>query len=215
MDNRQKAVSALSAVFPTIKSFQNFKAKYENIRKTDCFVYFAHSAGVIKRRSIRSLEEFIEQQSPDIEDRIILPELTLAYLLEHRRTLLGFNQSVSSLVCEINKEIQNHIPEMPILSKSMFTRLKQGHSMTAHKEDILRCFAFWLGLKRPDLNWNYEKLMRLCSQTRNDKGTVFVRSVGTQIESELSLSLTVLKKSLKHLTHAISIAERIRRDEIA
>lgn len=212
MDNRQKAVSALSAVFPTIESFRDFKAKHENIGKIESFVYFAYSAGVIKHRTAKSLEKLIEQHEQHIgEDGMILPEPTLSYLLEHRRTLLGFNQSVSSLVCEINKEVQNHIPEMPILSKSMFTRLKQGHGMTAHKENILRCFAFWLGMKRPDLNWNYEKLMQLCLRCRKGGDTHCSEFEQTPTGAELSLSLTALKKSLKYLTQAISIAECLKK----
>lgn len=168
MDDRKKAISALTAVFPTIETFRHFRACDKNAEKVNSFVRYAHSAGVIEDNSSEKFEIFIRQHSLGSEQCSVSSDLTLEYLLENRESLFDFRKSVSALTYEINKEIRKHIPEMPTISKSMFTRLRQEFVMTAHKENILRCFAFWLGLKRPGFKWNYEKLFKLCKENQNN-----------------------------------------------
>jgi len=168
MENRKKAISALSAVFPTPETFRYFKSSAENAKKAECFAQYAYSCGVIEDNTVKSLEIFIQHHSLHPEDCGDPQHLTFEILIEHRKSLFDFGKSVSSLTYEINKEIRKHIPEMPTISKSMFTRLRQGLMMTAHKENILRSFAFWLGLNRPKFKWNYEKLFKLCPQSQNN-----------------------------------------------
>jgi len=166
--NKEKAISALTAVFPTPETFRYFKSSAENAKKAECFAQYAYSCGVIEDNTVKSLETFIRQHSLCAGRASVPSDLTMEYLLENRKALFDFRKSVSSLTYEINKEIRKHIPEMPTISKSMFTRLRQGLMMTAHKENILRSFAFWLGLKRPKFKWNYEKLFKLCPQSQNN-----------------------------------------------
>jgi hypothetical protein len=210
--NKKKAVSALSAVFPTPETFRCFNACAENAKKAECFAQYAYSCGAIEDNTLKSLEMFIRRNALHSKECAAPQYLTFEKLIEHRKSLFDFKKSVSALIYEINKEIQRYIPAMPTISKCMFTRLRQGHKMTAHKENILRCFAFWLGLKRPGFRWNYEKLFKICPQ--DDKEIVLNCSATRMTEWDISLFLTALRTSLRHLEQAIEIAEKIQQNEL-
>jgi tetratricopeptide (TPR) repeat protein len=124
-------------------------------------------------------------------------------LLEKKADLLKMTLSIRALADRINSLIAECRIDLPKVDKSMLSRLKKEPADTIYKQDVLRSLAFWLGHERAELGpiWNYDTLIKLCSeskQTANYKEGVRVGfalySRGDVIDHEI---VGWLKKVLK------------------
>jgi tetratricopeptide (TPR) repeat protein len=152
----KNAKYALLGMIPSVEAYTDFKA---DMRKgfSDVMpelVDYAASCDLITERTEAALLTFLEANP-----------VTAAGSGE-RRTFSGFltqvlgMRSVNSLLENLNL-FAERFRMMPIQA-SMFSRLKKNFNPnTPKKRNVLRLLAFWAGLKRPELGWHYEILLRL------------------------------------------------------
>jgi tetratricopeptide (TPR) repeat protein len=203
MEIKEKAVSALLAVFPTKGSLSQFTEKSDNAIIYDSLIDYAFRNDLIKTADENNFKTFINRHA-DSAGKFIQPKhLNFENFLEKKDELLRLNLSLRAITGRINEFLATERIALPKVTNSMLSRLKKEPADTVYKQNVLRSFAFWLGHERPDLtvNWNYETLVSLCSdgkQTENYSEGVRIGfalySRGDVIDHEI---LGWLKKALK------------------
>lgn len=157
-EEKKKTIRALLKIFPSRKSFLDFQQgdnKYSE-KAIWKFIQKAKEKDIIKECSKEEFESFIEKNSSYYEETVPSEELTFAGLIEDAKKEL----SVNRLIEQLNEKAKYF--EMPVIQASMFTRLKENFDPnTSKKRCLLRMLAYWIGENRPQLNWNYEQLLRL------------------------------------------------------
>ncbi|MRR16873.1 MAG: hypothetical protein EG826_10500 [Deltaproteobacteria bacterium] len=168
MKRQDKAAAAVLAVFPTRETFVKFAENSENKRIIQSFVDYAVRNKIIETATPKGLEEFIAAHVRPAEDRTPPDHLTFEELLEKKEEMLQFQPSVRALADRINTLIASSGIDLPKVSNSMLTRLKTKPADNAHKQNVIRSFAFWLGHERTELGrkLNYETLMKICPEDK-------------------------------------------------
>ncbi len=168
MRKQDKAMAAISAVFPTRETFIKFAEDSDNKKAVQSFVDYAVRNKIIETSSSKSLEEFIGSHTRSSEDCKLPNHLTFDELLEKKEETFGFNLSERALVDRINSLISASGIDLPKVSNSMLTRLKTKPADNAYKQNVIRSFAFWLGHERTDLGpqLNYETLVKICPEDK-------------------------------------------------
>ncbi|MFH2130870.1 MAG: hypothetical protein ABIK68_10915 [bacterium] len=166
MKKSESARSSLVAVFPTFETFTRFCSNSENLPIVRSFIDYAVKNGIIETADETSLGQFIHQHALTAEELIIANHLSFEELLEKKKGLLNFNQSVRALTNRINSLVEECNIDLPKVTNSMLTRLKKEPADTPHKQNVLRTLAFWMGHERANLggNWNFETLIKLCGE---------------------------------------------------
>jgi len=204
MTKKEKTVSALYTVFPSIETFTQFSQSGDNAVILESFINFAARNGIIKTADLKSLEAFIRNHPAPADDFAPPQNLNFEDLLDKKEELLRLSLSLRALTDRINALIAEEKLGLPKVTNSMLTRLRKEPADTGYKKNVLRSFAFWLGHERSELalTWNYETLLKLCGkskQTENYKEGVRIgfalSSRGDVIDHEI---LGWLKKTLKN-----------------
>ena len=203
MTKKEKAISALMAVFPAAETFTVFSQNSDNSTILDSFINFAARNRIIKTADSKNLELFICNHLTPAGDAP--PQhLNFEDLLDKKDELLHLSLSLRALTDRINALIAGEKLGLPKVTNSMFTRLRKEPADTGYKKNVLRSFAFWLGHDRTDLaqTWNYETLLKLCDKskrTENYKEGVRIgfslSGRGDVIDHEI---VNWLKKTLKN-----------------
>ena len=168
MKENEKALSALLAVFPTPETLVQFSENMDNKKTLESFMDFAFRNNLIRKKDRKSLLNLINQHGRSTQDLTPPNNLTFEELLEKKKGILKLNFSGRVLTDRVNALIAEQRIELPKVSNSMLTRLKKESTDTAHKENVLRSLAFWLGHERKDLGplWNFETLVKLCGERK-------------------------------------------------
>ncbi|MGO9019730.1 MAG: hypothetical protein ACLQVJ_15420 [Syntrophobacteraceae bacterium] len=164
MNRKDRAVSALMAVFPTSDSFTRFAARVDNQASLQSFVSFAYDNDIIPDVREASLDAFIAANARSEEICTPPNHLSFDNFFDQKEVLLELTLSARALVERINSLIKECRIDLPKATSSMLTRLKKEPADTVHKQNVLRSLAFWLGHDRPQLGpiWNFETLVQLC-----------------------------------------------------
>lgn len=179
MNQKDKARSALTAVFPNEKSLSGFIKDSEGRKKLDSFIEFAARYDLIDAPDNDAFRAFIrENHRPATHESF--DKLTIAELINDKREYLNIKISNRALIDRINGLLSNSDISLPKLSSAMFTRIKTQVADTPRKRDALRSFAFWIGYERSDMGkeWHYETLKALC---RDNDNKTFYTSSGIRI----------------------------------
>ena len=154
----------MMAVFPTSDSFARFAASIDNQASLQSFISFAHDNRIIADMGSASLNNFIAANAMNEETCTPPSHLSFDSFFDQREVLLELSLSERALVERVNNLIKQCGIDLPKVSNSMLTRLKKEAADTAHKQNVLRSLAFWLGYDRPDQGpaWNFETLVKLC-----------------------------------------------------
>src|SRR5664280_2155880 len=203
MKSRDKSIAALLSVFPNHGAFRKFCEDSSHSKAVESFVAYAAKNNIIEKGDAKILEAFIRQHARTPDDCTPLNNLNFEALLEKKADLLKMTLSIRALADRINSLIAECRIDLPKVDKSMLSRLKKEPADTIYKQDVLRSLAFWLGHEHAELGpiWNYDTLIKLCSeskQTANYKEGVRVGfalySRGDVIDHEI---VGWLKKVLK------------------
>lgn len=163
-EKRERAASALMAIFPTPDSFAQFVSNGDNAKIIESVARFAHEKGVIDRADESALEDFIRTHER-ADDACAPPnQMTFEDFFDQKEVLLELNLSARALTDRINALLAEYNIVLPKVSNSMLSRLKKEKADTPHKQNVLRSLAFWLGHDRAHLGsqWNFETLFKLC-----------------------------------------------------
>lgn len=168
MQEQNKSVYALLAVFPTVKNFVDFVDNSENFKHVQSFLSYAVRYHIIDAPKEELLTDFIAANSRNLEEFSPPDNLDFEGLLKKKSNLLNIENSLRGLTEQINTLISKYRIDLPKVTNSMLTRLKKEPADTLHKCNVLRSLAFWIGHERPDisLSWNYESLLKLCSESK-------------------------------------------------
>jgi hypothetical protein len=161
-EDRKSDRAALLAVFPSRDAYQEFKEDDPAVarRAGPLFVRYARSRGLIAEEREDALLDFIEQNRSGEEKRSPPKGFTFGELVEE----ITENSSVNSLINWLNGVARDF--ELLEVQASMFSRLRKDfHPNTSKKRNLLRLLAFWLGMNRSELGWNYEMLLDLPRET--------------------------------------------------
>lgn len=204
MKIKEKALSALRAVFPTTGSLSQFTETSNNAIIYNSLIDYAVRNGLIKTADENNFEILINRHADSAEQFMPPKHLNFENFLEKKDELLRLNLSLRAITGRINAFLAAERIALPQVTNSMLSRLKREPADTVYKQNVLRSFAFWLGHERPELtaSWNFETMVRLCSdgkQTENyTEGVrigVALYSRGDVIDHEI---LGWLKKALKN-----------------
>ncbi|MCP4603831.1 MAG: hypothetical protein GY847_25485 [Proteobacteria bacterium] len=167
MTEKEKASSAILAVFPTLTSLENFIESEENKSTLESFIAYATEKHVITTSNKETFSEFIDSNCLELSDCTPPENLTLEELFEKKEDYLNIGFSARGLTDRINALVNKNQIELPKVSNTMLTRLKKEPADTPHKLNTLRSLAFWLGHERSNLgpSWNFETLRKLCNKS--------------------------------------------------
>ncbi len=157
-EDRKRERAALLAVFPSRKSYLDFKEEDPAVarRALPLFLRHARANGLIGQEREADLLAFIEQGRHLEEERTPPGGLGFGDLLEE----ITDNHSVNSLIARLNGLAREF--GMLEVQASMFSRLRRDfHPNTSKKKNLLRLLAFWLGRNRSEVGWDYEMLLKL------------------------------------------------------
>ncbi|MDD5169379.1 MAG: hypothetical protein PHN75_11220 [Syntrophales bacterium] len=168
MNKKDKAISALLAVFPTPETFSSFAGNNENAAVLKSFLIYAAGEEIAEATDQAGLTSFIQLHRRSPEDCTLSFHLTFEGFLERKDELLKLNLSIRALTDRVNHLLEECRIDLPRISNSMLTRLKKEPADTVYKQNVLRSLAFWIGHERADLGikWNYETLLKLCRESR-------------------------------------------------
>lgn len=168
MDKKERALSALMAVFPNVDSYLQFIEHSDNHDVLQSFIEFAYANEIIDTANENTLRETIDEHARSHEMCIPPKNLNFEVFFDQKEVLLELNLSARALTNRINSLISEHEIQLPNVSNSMITRFKKEPADTPHKLNVLRSFAFWMGYDRAHLGprWNFETLVRLCSDSK-------------------------------------------------
>lgn len=178
---------ALISMFPAKESFLEFKNDAGG-RSTDSMkliVDFAKSNNLIRDATEDSFLNFIENNQFSFESLDPPERYTFAMLLDD---VLG-KRSVNSLIVRLNA-FAKQFQMMPVQA-SMVSRLKSDFNPnTRKKRNLIRLFAFWLGLNKPQLGWHYEMILKLSG--KESTAPVLKESEGVRIAFSLQAAEDIL-----------------------
>jgi len=204
MNKKDKAASAILAVFPTRETFSAFAEIAENADALQTILDYGKREEIIASGKTEDLENFIRLHARSLEDCTPPDHISFEKLLAEKDNLLKLNMSIRALTDRINTLLTKTQIDLPRVSNSMLTRLKKEPADTDYKQNVLRSLAFWLGHERSDLEpkWNYETLQKLCRVIESKEQTyhegvrigVALYSRGEVIDHEI---VGWLKKTLK------------------
>ncbi len=204
MNKKDKAASALLAVFPTPAIFLAFSEDVENTGALKTMLDYGKREGIIAASNAQDMENFVRRHARSLENCAPPRHLSFEKLLEEKDDLLKLNMSIRALTDRINTLLTENKINLPRVSNSMLTRLKKEQADTDYKQNVLRSLAFWLGHERADLGpkWNFETLQKLCRASESKEQTyhegvrigVALYSRGEVIDHEI---VGWLKKTLK------------------
>lgn len=201
---KEKACSALTAVFPNKNAIADFIKDSADPKRLNAFVDFAARSGLIHSPTREAFYAFIEEnRRPPFIPGPDAP--TFEVLINNKKDYLNIRLSNRALVDRINGLLSNYDIPLPQLSRAMFTRLKKQMADTPHRRDALRSLAFWIGYERGELDgtWHYEALKDLC---RHDESKPLYTPWGIRIAFSISSRgnvinqeiITWMKRSIKH-----------------
>ncbi|MRR15425.1 MAG: hypothetical protein EG826_03090 [Deltaproteobacteria bacterium] len=167
MNKKDKAVSALLAVFPTAAAFTAFSENTENASTLKTVLDYAKREGITASNKSRDVADFIRRHARSPETCTPPEHLNFEQLLGKKNDLLKLKMSIRSLTDRVNSLLADTQIDLPRVSNSMLTRLKKEPADTDYKQNVLRSLAFWLGHERAELGpqWNYETLQKLCRES--------------------------------------------------
>ena len=204
MNKKDKAASALLAVFPTPATFIAFSKYNENAGALNTMLDYGKREGIIASAKAKDLENFVHRHARSLENCTPPSHLSFEKLLGEKDDLLKLNMSFRTLTDRINMLLREKQIDLPRVSNSMLTRLKKEPADTDYKQNVLRSLAFWLGHERAALGpqWNYETLQKLCRERQSKEQPyhegvrigVALYSRGEVIDHEI---VGWLKKTLK------------------
>jgi hypothetical protein len=204
MQEKNKAISALLAAFPSSEIWKDFSQNSDNNLIRDDFLNLALRYGLIKTADTNSLEAFILQHTAHRAGFKPPKHLDFEELLDKKEEILRINISLRALTERINSLLAEKKIALPKVTNSMLTRLKKEPVDTTYKQNVLRSLAFWLGHERADItaDWHYDTLLTICRegrQTENYKEGARIGfalySRGDVIDHEI---LGWLRKALKN-----------------
>ncbi|MDA8138911.1 MAG: hypothetical protein M0036_09685 [Desulfobacteraceae bacterium] len=168
MNKKERALSAILAVFPTAENFSQFADNQQNLKTLQSFIDFALSNGLIEASDEDLLEELIYSHARPKEMCMPPNHINFESFFSQKEVLLDLNLSARALTNRINALLDEHEIDLPKVSNSMLTRFKKEPADTLHKQNVLRSLAFWLGHDRAQLgpHWNFETLMAMCSESK-------------------------------------------------
>ena len=178
MHKKDKAASALSAVFPTPETFIAFAEDSENAGALQTLLDYGKREEIIASDKAENLEKFIRRHGRSLADCTPPENISFEKLLVGKDNLLKLDMSMRALTERINTMLMKNQIDLPRVSNSMLTRLKKEPADTNYKQNVLRSLAFWLGHERGDLGpqWNYETLQKLC-RTSESKEQIYHEGV--------------------------------------
>ncbi|MFO8047864.1 MAG: hypothetical protein R6U29_02430, partial [Desulfosudaceae bacterium] len=150
--------NALISMFPSNKSYLEFKndAGKHFPASLESFLELAQSKDLIKEATEEAFLNFIENNQFLFESHEPPEGYNFSRLLDQ---VLN-KWSVNSLIVKLNSFAEQF--KMIPVQASMFSRLKKDFlPNTPKKRNLLRLFAFWMGLCRPQSGWHYEMLLQL------------------------------------------------------
>ena len=164
MNKKDKAASALLAVFPTPETFIAFAEEGENAGTLQTVLNYGKREEIIASDKAEDLENFVRRHARSLADCTPPENISFEKLLGEKDNLLKLDMSIRALTDRINTLLMKNQIDLPRVSNSMLTRLKKEPADTYYKQNVLRSLAFWLGNERADLGpqWNYETLQKLC-----------------------------------------------------
>jgi len=164
MTQKDRAVSALLAVFPTPENFITFSENDENAGTLKTVLDYGKKEKIIASDKVDDLKDFIRSHARSLKDCTPSEHIGFEKLLGEKDDLLKLNMSIRALTDRINMLLTKNQIDLPRVSNTMLTRLKKEPADTEYKQNVLRSLAFWLGHERADLGpqWNYETLRKLC-----------------------------------------------------
>ncbi len=164
---KDRAVRALTAVFPNDDAFRMFVADDPGRNILNSFLAFAVRSGLMESPDETELLTFIRSHAQKSDDSLPPENITFETFLEFRKDRLQINLSLRALTTRINNLLDTCGILLPEISNTMLTRLKHEPADTSHKRNTLRAIAFWVGHERPThgLGWNYLTLLKICSST--------------------------------------------------
>ncbi len=171
MNQEQKVIAALLAVFPTVECFTLFSQNAENLSICESFVELAVRNGIIDTPDIENLEQFIRGQEDKRVAFKMTGEISFEDLMKRKGETLRLNLSLRALCNRINLLLAAHRIFLPQVTHSMLIRLKKEPLDTEYKINVLRSIAFWLGYERPEISraWNFETLIKLFPENTGSK----------------------------------------------
>ncbi|MDP2854158.1 MAG: hypothetical protein Q8O28_07925 [Smithellaceae bacterium] len=204
MNKKDKAASALLAVFPTPATLITFSEDRENAGALKTVLDYGKREGIIASIKAEDLENFVRSHARSLENCTPPNHLSFEKLLGEKDDLLKLSMSIRALTDRINMLLTENQIDLPRVSNSMLTRLKKEPADTDYKQNVLRSLAFWLGHERAELGpkWNYETLQKLCRESESKEQTYHegirigfaLYSRGEVIDHEI---IGWLKKTLK------------------
>lgn len=164
---KEKAISALVAAFPSSETWIMFYQNKDNSLIVDTVIQYAARCGLIKSADPEKFETLLQQ---NLRTSMFKPprHMELEELLEKREDLLKIHLSLRALTVRINSLLSEKQIALPKVTNSMLTRLKREPVDTAYKQNVLRSLAFWIGHERPDIaaDWHYDTLLAICREGR-------------------------------------------------
>jgi hypothetical protein len=145
---------AVSRMFPTIESYEEFK----NCNESDCetvemiaenLILYAYEFNYINKKNKKELKKWIKI-------------LSVSHKISFKKNIL-FEDVIKNIVqnSSVNNFVDwlNNVSEklgFPKVQASMISRLKKiNHFKTSRQQFLLRLISFWIGLKRSHLPYNY------------------------------------------------------------
>ena len=164
----QQHTTAIMSTFPTIESFTEFCSHIDNSSIVDSFIGFAARNRVIDSAELESLEQWVLHNTVSNICPASPQKITFEELLNKKGETLRLNLSLRALCTRINTVLDSQHITLPRVTNSMLIRLKKEPLDTAHKRNVLRSFAFWMGFERPDIaaTWHFESLAKLFREGR-------------------------------------------------
>lgn len=165
LDNlKNNSLSAVLAIFPTNQAYIDFSENTENLHIVQSIIKFAYKQQLINNADenlLKDLIDFNEKPAAKTDDAIH----TFEDFLLKKDELLATRLSIRSITQRINKLLNTLELELPKVTNSMLTRLKNEPIDTPHKQNVLRSLAFWIGYEKPEYSavWNFETLLQLCN----------------------------------------------------
>lgn len=145
-------------MFPSRKAFLDFLEDEPAVarRAVPLLLRHAKAGGLIQEEKEAAFLEFIEQNRSGEEGRTPPRGLTFGELVEE----ITDGRSVNSLISWLNGLARDF--GMLEIQASMFSRLRRDfHPNTPKKRNLLRLLAYWLGMSRSEVGWDYEMLLKL------------------------------------------------------
>lgn len=174
---RKAKKNALLLAFPSKDEFYQFKNSDKTISEQSIpgFIDFAHTAELIKYKTEEAFIAFIENNT-DSSTNAKCSDLSFEEIID---SIKG-KMSVNALVAQLNRYTK--LFKLPKIHASMITNLKKRFkSNSPKKRAVLRMFAFWIGLNRPNMALDYTMLVNIRGN-ENETGETVKNDMGVRID---------------------------------